>query len=1183
MKIKRLISFITLFVLLITPIQYAVANAEETTIVLACSDFQNESGNTAGEAVVKQLLSSIERNGINSADGFLCCGDYDYEYTDTKGGVDSLKNATKDFVNGEYVLAQGNHDSAAGTNGMSPSGNCDPANGKYGVFNINEDDYMWYNSDEGIIKNTAQNLIEYLNEKLAAEYNKPIFVISHLPLHYSMRTKNDGDGKHAKYIFDALNAAGAKGLNIIFMYGHDHSNGWDDYLGGAAVYLKKGDKILIGQNSKTVFKEETLNFTYTNPGFIGYYRNVNGADDTLTMTTWEIGSQSITVKRYSQGGIHNLKSAGVTNAYKNESGYSPDTTVYTSPQTIALTSVTDKTPIPDLVKASSSEKVNGSVYKRITNTSELQSGNQYLLVYNSSSDYIMVPRVATKSNSSGSRTGLDIIKYKDFGSNKWVDNLAAYHWTFTKEGSEWKIGTASGQIDFVQASDSINAQLSSNGDPITIGGNANAFTFASGEYYLNYNSRGVINGYRSEPAPFYIYEYTDEYVRDPESKLFEDLYYADDFTYTDDGNNVNTFVLEIDTKDSLQIVTGVPNDETPLKPGAVQTTTGHAVSAENNGKNVVAAINADFFNINNSEMIQPCGVTIKDGVKLTDYTTATGNRSYFFGIKKDGTPIIGDKSIFNSVEAQLDQAVGGGPWLVKNGNVLNTEDVRHPRTAIGYKSDGTIIMVVADGRSDISAGLTFNELAYYMKSLGAVEALNLDGGGSSTMVVENTSGAFETKNVPSDGSERDVGNTLLVLKHEYDDICDESCDCGHTRVAPHKFSTNYDDTYHWLECDLCDKTKDQTPHSYDNDCDTTCDCGNTRTATHDYQIKYDASGHWEYCDECKSSTNFNSHSYPDICVGECVCGFTTQPPHDRKVTFNTTHHWLECSKCHVKTQTASHTFTDACDTDCTCGYTRTVTHNYAVKYNAQNHWKECSICHTTKENSGHKFTNACDTGCNECDFKRTTNHVYDNAFDEICNVCDGARTAPCTPTKTFTDVKAGAWYKKYVDYSVAYGLFTGTSDTQFSPNTSMTRAQFVKVLANISGIDTNNFVNSGFKDVPSGKWFTGAIKWAADNGIVSGMGAGIFEPNSKIDRQQMCVMLVNYVEKYQKSSLKKLKVYTGFGDDDKIARWAEDAIVKCFESGLVSGTGDNLFSPKMYATRAQGATIFTNFHKEYIA
>ena len=74
---------------------------------------------------------------------------------------------------------------------------------------------MWYNNDEATIKRTAENLRNYLNHKLAVGFKAPIFVISHLPLHYSMRTRNDGDKQHANYIFNVLNDAGGNGLNIV--------------------------------------------------------------------------------------------------------------------------------------------------------------------------------------------------------------------------------------------------------------------------------------------------------------------------------------------------------------------------------------------------------------------------------------------------------------------------------------------------------------------------------------------------------------------------------------------------------------------------------------------------------------------------------------------------------------------------------------------------------------------------------------------------------------------------------------------------------------------------------------------------------------------------------------------------------------------------------------------------------
>ena len=266
-------------------------------------------------------------------------------------------------------------------------------------------------------------------------------------------------------------------------------------------------------------------------------------------------------------------------------------------------------------------------------------------------------------------------------------------------------------------------------------------------------------------------------------------------------------------------------------------------------------------------------------------------------------------------------------------------------------------------------------------------------------------------------------------------------------------------------------------------------------------------------------------------------------------------------------------------------------HTFNSKDNdANGHWTEC-VCGEVTATQPHVYDNDQDATCNGCNYRRTVTpqnppactHKYDNAFDAKCNLCGVERTAPNTATRSFTDVKANAWFKYYVDYAVAYGLFSGTSDTTFSPNTDMTRAQFVQVLANLSGAKLNNNVSTGFSDAPAGKWFTGAVKWATSNGIASGVGNGQFNPTGKIDRQQMCMMLVNYVENYKKTTLKEKVSYKTFADDKEIAGWAKTAVIKCFKAGLVSGTGNNMFSPKVVANRATGATIFTNFHKEYIA
>ena len=266
-------------------------------VVVACSDYQypngdvygiGHTGNDGGAYVVSQIAGQMAENGINGVDGFLCAGDYDvdlnYSAQDTHDGIVSLTTALNNSgltdENTKIVLTQGNHDPKSTAGGTSESGPNDPASGAYGVFVINERDYQWGSTywdnpglNEGKTKEISNKLKEYCDTKIAAHFTAPIFVISHVPLHYSMRTYNEGDGLHAHYIFDVLNSAASKGLNIIYLFGHDHSNGWDDYLGGSKVYLEPGDKINIADGSRDKSKETTLNFTYMNAGYSGYYNN----------------------------------------------------------------------------------------------------------------------------------------------------------------------------------------------------------------------------------------------------------------------------------------------------------------------------------------------------------------------------------------------------------------------------------------------------------------------------------------------------------------------------------------------------------------------------------------------------------------------------------------------------------------------------------------------------------------------------------------------------------------------------------------------------------------------------------------------------------------------------------------------------------------------------------------------
>lgn len=325
-------TFFTLLLCLVVP---AFASAEKI-VVIAGSDFQGKT-DSRGAKTVEKILGQIYAAGHRDADGILFCGDYTVKLnnrpSESESGIAMLKNALLSARLGieahELVLLQGNHD-PVGTKGISPSGANDPAHRRYGVFVINEDDYMWFQGkrptdgntdiadDEATVRQTAERLDSYLNKKYKEKFPAPIFVCSHLPLHYSMRTYHDGDARYAKYIFDVMNRHAKRGLKLFFLYGHNHSQGWDNYLGGGRVFLEPGEKIPVAVPAdRKRCTLETLAFMYMNAGYTTYVSTTDpndGADRTLSMSVFEIDRHgNVAIKRYSPDGSPSLKAPGVPN------------------------------------------------------------------------------------------------------------------------------------------------------------------------------------------------------------------------------------------------------------------------------------------------------------------------------------------------------------------------------------------------------------------------------------------------------------------------------------------------------------------------------------------------------------------------------------------------------------------------------------------------------------------------------------------------------------------------------------------------------------------------------------------------------------------------------------------------------------------------------------------------------
>ena len=324
----------------------ATGSEADPTVVIAGSDFQNKSGDEAGAATVTSILTQIQKD-YTSVDGFLFAGDYDQDThnsnTEVTKGITALMQAVQDkYTNINYdntILVQGNHDNAHNAIDATGANDAD----EYGVYVLNEDDYTAYGGSLSNSRTLAAGLTAYFNEKIAAGYNKPVFVVSHVPLHAGPRVAHDGTAKYAEPIFDAINDA-AKDLNIIFLFGHNHSKDHDAFLGGSAIYLEKGDTLYVANGSTTTFVEKTLNFTYMNAGYVGYYEDYSDADSALTMTTFEIVGNEVTIRRYDANGSHVLKHAGAhtTYPYSNNDAanfkniVSANTATYDSPQTVAM-------------------------------------------------------------------------------------------------------------------------------------------------------------------------------------------------------------------------------------------------------------------------------------------------------------------------------------------------------------------------------------------------------------------------------------------------------------------------------------------------------------------------------------------------------------------------------------------------------------------------------------------------------------------------------------------------------------------------------------------------------------------------------------------------------------------------------------------------------------------------------
>lgn len=227
----------------------------------------------------------------------------------------------------------------------------------------------------------------------------------------------------------------------------------------------------------------------------------------------------------------------------------------------------------------------------------------------------------------------------------------------------------------------------------------------------------------------------------------------------DGDSQVMGYAVEVDTKNpTTGFAVGYNNyDATQWK---LQTVRRQAAAIEKKRNvNVVAAFNADIYNMQTGE---PTGCLVMNG---TPYKAGIGRP--YFAVMKDGTYKIGS-SMTQEILNNCTEAVSGFFTLLENGQrtaMGAADDGLVPKTAVGIKADGKVILYCADGRNyPVSVGLSNKKLCDIMIGLGCVDVLNLDGGGSTTYAAKyEGSESLEIANNPSDGVERNVASSLFVL------------------------------------------------------------------------------------------------------------------------------------------------------------------------------------------------------------------------------------------------------------------------------------------------------------------------------------------------------------------------------------------------------------------------------------
>lgn len=477
--------------------------------------------------------------------------------------------------------------------------------------------------------------------------------------------------------------------------------------------------------------------------------------------------------------------------------------------------------------------------------------------------------------------------------------------------------------------------------------------------------------------------------------------------------------------------------------------------------------------------------------------------------------------------AEADWVTGCGDILALDGELheegnWNSEIERaNPRTAVGIRSDGSVVYYVMDGRSSASAGATLQQLVDDLLSMGCVDIVNLDGGGSSVMSLRVPgSDGFTVVNEPSDGKLRSVSSYILFVT-----------DSDPNGRAERLFIAE-DGAYV-----LAGSTVNLTPAATDSALQNVTVPGDVTLRAQRGSI--DGTAYTAPSSAGTDIITLSSGGAGGSGTIHVVTGGDELSVTDAATGSEVTQLMLENG--------------ESVDLDVAVSYLMrdVLTDDESVTYTLDG-----DIGSIT---AGGVFTAASEGA----------------AEGTIKVECAGlTREISVRVAFEFSDMR-DHWAGEFVKELYEAGIVTGVSETEFGPSLSMRRGDFVLMLYRAAG-EPEVGTGSGFTDVADDAYYADAVAWAVANGITDGKGEGVFAPDDTLTRQEGFTLLCRALDVLGISySDGDVSVLDGFADGASVADWARQSTATLIAMGVVEGSGSGL-NPSASLTRAEMAKLLAS-------